>query len=126
MHSYGVFALGSSAYPNFCAFGRYMDNILDTLGAERIVLIGTGDELCGQELSFNEWCRSAFEEACEVFCLTDELDMHEVMMNATTKPFVWSKNFVKLDPIEGGDETDGHDNVGQVGQFLLLVIEKFG
>lgn len=25
---YGVFALGSSAYPNFCAYGKYLDTVL--------------------------------------------------------------------------------------------------
>nr|ALQ78661.1 inducible nitric oxide synthase [Tigriopus japonicus] len=52
---YGVFALGSSAYPNYCAFGKFLDDSFHKLGAVRILPIGMGDELNGQEDSFEEW-----------------------------------------------------------------------
>lgn len=52
---FSVFALGSSAYPNFCAFGRFIDNMLAELGGERISKVATGDELCGLEQAFNDW-----------------------------------------------------------------------
>ncbi|KAG9509604.1 Nitric oxide synthase, brain, partial [Fragariocoptes setiger] len=71
---FAVFALGSSAYPNFCAFGRYVDATLAHLGAERLVECACGDELCGQERAFAEWSRCVFARACDVFCVTDNAD----------------------------------------------------
>lgn len=57
---FSVFALGSSAYPNFCAFGKYVDNLLGELGGERLVKLAHGDEMCGQEQAFNAWAREVF------------------------------------------------------------------
>lgn len=58
---YSVFGLGSRAYPNFCAFGHFVDNMLSSLGGERILKIGEGDELCGQEESFKNWAKDVFK-----------------------------------------------------------------
>ena len=62
--AYAVFALGSNAYPHFCAFGRHLDEMLDSLGGQRVLPCGTGDELAGQETSFQEWANDAFTGAC--------------------------------------------------------------
>lgn len=70
---FAVFGLGSSAYPNFCAFAKYVDNLLGELGGERLVKLASGDEMCGQEHTFHEWAPEVFRIACETFCLdTDE------------------------------------------------------
>lgn len=90
---FAVFALGSSAYPNFCAYGKYVDNVLGELGGERLTKVAYGDEMCGQEQAFRKWAPEVFkvisaiyEElnisfyivnivqiACETFCLdTDD------------------------------------------------------
>ena len=58
---YFVFALGSSNYPNFCAFGHYVDDHLIDLGGKLILTIGEGDELNGQDESFREWAKNAFK-----------------------------------------------------------------
>ena len=58
---FSVFALGSRAYPSFCAFGRYVDRLFEELGGERIHPLGEGDELCGQDDSFNEWAKQVFK-----------------------------------------------------------------
>lgn len=58
---FAVFALGSSAYPNFCAFGQYVDNILGELGGERLLRVAYGDEMCGQEQSFRKWAPEVFK-----------------------------------------------------------------
>ena len=58
---YAVFALGSRAYPKFCAFGHLLDTSFEKLGGERIFSIGEGDELNGQEESFKEWARACFK-----------------------------------------------------------------
>jgi len=52
-----VFALGSSAYPNFCAFGKSVDRSLTVMGAERVYPLEEGDELCGQEQAFQIWAK---------------------------------------------------------------------
>ncbi|XP_047740662.1 nitric oxide synthase, salivary gland-like, partial [Hyalella azteca] len=69
---YAVFALGSSAYPNFCAFGTYVDQLLGDLGGERLLNLTCGDELAGQEQQFNLWAGEVFKTGCETFCLDDE------------------------------------------------------
>lgn len=35
--------------------------MLGELGGERMVRMGTGDELCGQENSFGEWAQNTFQ-----------------------------------------------------------------
>jgi len=77
---FAVFALGSSAYPNFCSFGKFVDNILGELGGERLMRLVTGDDLCGQEQEFRKWACEIFKNACEVFCL-DTNEMTEASMS---------------------------------------------
>ena len=60
MFRFAVFALGSSAYPNFCAFGQYVDNLLGELGGERLLKMSSGDEMCGQEQAFRKWAPEVF------------------------------------------------------------------
>lgn len=55
-----MFALGSSAYPNFCNFGKYVDKLLGDLGGERIHDLATGDEMCGQDQAFRKWASGVF------------------------------------------------------------------
>lgn len=56
-----VFGLGSRAYPHFCAFARAVDTRLEELGGERLLQLGQGDELCGQEEAFRGWAKAAFQ-----------------------------------------------------------------
>jgi len=93
---FAVFALGSTAYPHFCAYGRYVDQTLGELGAERILKCACGDELCGQEKAFNEWSAQVFRVACDVFCLTDQL---EPGIEGGTET-VWSPADVKFVPAD--------------------------
>ncbi|KAG7170858.1 Nitric oxide synthase, salivary gland-like, partial [Homarus americanus] len=74
---FAVFALGSSAYPNFCAFGKYVDNLLSELGGEQLMKLTCGDELAGQEQAFNKWAADVFNFGCETFCLDDDVAMKE-------------------------------------------------
>ncbi|KAG8520107.1 Nitric oxide synthase, inducible, partial [Galemys pyrenaicus] len=64
---YAVFGLGSSMYPQFCAFAHDIDQKLSQLGAAQLVLTGEGDELSGQEDSFRSWAVQTFKAACEAF-----------------------------------------------------------
>ena len=97
---FAVFALGSSAYPNFCEFGRNVDNMLAGIGGERILQCATGDELCGQEQGFKDWSKKVFEDACEVFCIGKKLNLTEVMKSAAMKPAKFSAANVRLEPID--------------------------
>ncbi|KAG7307096.1 hypothetical protein JYU34_007233 [Plutella xylostella] len=74
---FAVFALGSSAYPNFCNFGKYVDKLLGDLGGERIHDLATGDEMCGQDQAFRKWASGVFNVACETFCLDDDETLQE-------------------------------------------------
>ncbi|CAN0369821.1 unnamed protein product [Lampetra planeri] len=74
---FSVFGLGSSAYPRLCAFARALDGMLGTLGGERIMARGEGDELCGQEEAFRSWARGAFEAACDVFCVREDVNLEQ-------------------------------------------------
>ncbi|CAG2059720.1 unnamed protein product, partial [Timema podura] len=60
-------ALGSSVYPNFCAFGHYMDHLLARLGGKRLLKVAEGDEMKGQRRAFRKWVAEVFPAACEAF-----------------------------------------------------------
>lgn len=77
---FAVFALGSSAYPNFCSFGKFVDNLLGELGGERLMKIVLGDDLCGQEHEFGKWACEVYKKSCETFCL----DMNEISVATMT------------------------------------------
>ncbi|XP_050526430.1 nitric oxide synthase, salivary gland isoform X2 [Daktulosphaira vitifoliae] len=76
---FAVFGLGSSAYPNFCSFGSYVDNLLSELGGEQLMKLAKGDEMCGQEQAFKKWATEVFHVACDTFCL----DMDETLSEAS-------------------------------------------
>ncbi|XP_053569238.1 nitric oxide synthase, endothelial isoform X2 [Bombina bombina] len=73
---FSVFGLGSRAYPHFCAFGHAVDTRLEELGGERILEMGEGDELCGQEDSFRAWAKAVFKAACDTFCVGDDTELN--------------------------------------------------
>lgn len=96
---FAVFALGSSAYPNFCAFGRYVDNLLGELGGERLLRLAQGDEMCGQEQAFRKWAHDTFAVACETFCLDDDETLLEVALSLGADAVSASTvRFVEADP----------------------------
>ncbi|XP_054565257.1 nitric oxide synthase, inducible [Eptesicus fuscus] len=64
---YAVFGLGSSMYPQFCAFAHDVDQKLSHLGASQLTPTGEGDELSGQEEAFRSWAVQTFKAACEAF-----------------------------------------------------------
>ncbi|KAL3869039.1 hypothetical protein ACJMK2_041766 [Sinanodonta woodiana] len=98
---YSVFGLGSRAYPNnFCRFARYVDTKLHSLGAERIVNMGEGDELCGQKESFKLWAQDIFKVACETFCVGDEKTLRDALGLFSQTDITWSPEKFKLTPTE--------------------------
>ncbi|KYQ52059.1 Nitric oxide synthase, salivary gland [Trachymyrmex zeteki] len=96
---FAVFALGSSAYPNFCAFGRYVDNLLGELGGERLARLAQGDEMCGQEQTFRKWAADIFAIACETFCLDDDDTLLEVALSLGSEALsAATVRFVEAEP----------------------------
>ncbi|KAK9297866.1 hypothetical protein QLX08_008617 [Tetragonisca angustula] len=96
---FAVFALGSSAYPNFCAFGRYVDNLLGELGGERLLKLAQGDEMCGQEQAFRKWAADTFTVACETFCLDDDDTLLEVALSLGSEALsAATVRFVEAEP----------------------------
>ena len=62
--SFAVFALGSTAYPKYCAFGKWLDLALKRLDGNRLVPIGFGDELGDRDGEFNKWAKAVYQKAC--------------------------------------------------------------
>ncbi|XP_055642693.1 nitric oxide synthase isoform X2 [Toxorhynchites rutilus septentrionalis] len=100
---FAVFALGSSAYPNFCAYGKYIDNILGELGGERLTKLASGDEICGQEQAFRKWAPEVFKIACETFCLDPEETLSEAAFSLQSE---LSENTVRFAPVSEYEPLD--------------------
>ncbi|GFO10499.1 nitric oxide synthase [Plakobranchus ocellatus] len=106
LFQYSVFALGSTAYPHFAAFGRYLDQTMRELGAEAIYAVGEGDELCGQEQSFRKWAEEVFKAACDTFCLGDDVNMSEATGALNSNDLTWKPNKFRIAKVENGKEPD--------------------
>ncbi|CAG0914534.1 unnamed protein product, partial [Notodromas monacha] len=70
---FAVFGVGSTAYPNFAAFGKFLDHSLGSLGAHRLHEIGLGDELKGQEKAFYSWMKEIYLAVIKEFHLKTSL-----------------------------------------------------
>ncbi|XP_062815325.1 nitric oxide synthase, inducible [Anolis carolinensis] len=85
---YGVFGLGSSMYPEFCAFARAIDQKLTQLGASPVTPMGEGDELNGQEEAFRAWAVDTFKTSCDIF---DICGKHRILLpKAYTSNEIWN------------------------------------
>ncbi|KAM4795668.1 nitric oxide synthase, inducible [Rhinophrynus dorsalis] len=91
---YAVFGLGSSMYPQFCAFAHTVDQKLSQLGASQISTTGEGDELSGQEESFLTWAVHTFKVACEVFKIRDRQKI--TLPKSYTSTETWSAENYRL------------------------------
>ncbi|CAL4122953.1 unnamed protein product, partial [Meganyctiphanes norvegica] len=83
--SFAVFALGSSAYPKFCAFGKHIDNLLGDLGGKPLMAVTCGDERAGQEQSFKLWSSEVFKRGCDTFCVNDGAAVKEATQTLKVK-----------------------------------------
>uniref|UniRef100_A0A4W6EAU0 nitric-oxide synthase (NADPH) n=1 Tax=Lates calcarifer TaxID=8187 RepID=A0A4W6EAU0_LATCA len=114
---FSVFGLGSRAYPHFCAFAHAVDTLFEELGGERILRMGEGDELCGQEESFRTWAKKVFKAACDVFCVGDDVNIEKANDSLISNDRSWKKSnrstiFVRL-------HTNNHDSLSyQPGDHL--------
>uniref|UniRef100_A0A8C4TCU9 Nitric oxide synthase n=1 Tax=Erpetoichthys calabaricus TaxID=27687 RepID=A0A8C4TCU9_ERPCA len=93
---FSVFGLGSRAYPHFCAFARAVDTLLEELGGERILKMGEGDELCGQEESFRTWAKKVFKAACDVFCVGDDVNIEKANDSLISNDRSWKRSKFRL------------------------------
>ncbi|XP_066268552.1 nitric oxide synthase 1-like [Branchiostoma lanceolatum] len=103
---FAVFALGSRAYPHFCAFGHSVDTLLEQLGSRRVHAVGEGDELCGQEESFRAWAESAFKSACLSYNVGHGVDMNEATANLLGSDLSWAPDKFRLVQAKTKTETD--------------------
>ncbi|WAR01184.1 NOS1-like protein [Mya arenaria] len=103
---FSVFGLGSSAYPNFCAFAHYLDKMFANLGAERINEIAEGDELCGQEESFRTWATEVFKAACETFCTGDDRALQDAAGTLSKTDHNWTPDTFRVTPATGNKEPE--------------------
>ncbi|KAB1266084.1 Nitric oxide synthase; inducible [Camelus dromedarius] len=91
---YAVFGLGSSMYPQFCAFAHDIDQKLSHLGASQLAPIGEGDELSGQEEAFRSWAMQTFKAACETF---DVRGKHHIQIpKLYTSSVTWDPHHYRL------------------------------
>lgn len=65
--SFAVFALGSRMYPEFAAFGKWMDQTLGELGGIRLLSIGLADELLGQDNVWKTWSQNFYTMLSQTF-----------------------------------------------------------
>lgn len=106
---FAVFGLGSSAYPNFCAFGKYVDQLLGELGGERLTPLATGDEMCGQEQAFHKWAPAVFKTACETFCLDTDDSIPDMSVDTwTVDTLRFNEKDLQVQPLEKTLETYHH------------------
>ncbi|XP_020861302.1 NADPH--cytochrome P450 reductase [Phascolarctos cinereus] len=64
---FAVFALGNKTYEHFNAMGKYVDNRLEQLGAQRIFELGLGDDDGNLEEDFITWREQFWPAVCEHF-----------------------------------------------------------
>ncbi|XP_078410153.1 nitric oxide synthase 1 [Cetorhinus maximus] len=93
---FSAFGLGSRAYPHFCAFARAVDTLLEEFGGERIMRMGEGDELCGQEESFRTWAKKVFKAACDVFCVGDDVNIEKANNSLISNDRSWKRTKFRL------------------------------
>ncbi|KAG8456169.1 hypothetical protein GDO86_002096 [Hymenochirus boettgeri] len=93
---FSVFGLGSRAYPHFCAFAHAVDTLLEELGGERILKMGEGDELCGQEESFRTWAKKVFKAACDVFCVGDDVNIEKANNSLISNDRSWKRSKYRI------------------------------
>uniref|UniRef100_A0A3B4A9F3 nitric-oxide synthase (NADPH) n=1 Tax=Periophthalmus magnuspinnatus TaxID=409849 RepID=A0A3B4A9F3_9GOBI len=107
---FSVFGLGSRAYPHFCAFAHAVDTLFEELGGERILRMGEGDELCGQEESFRTWAKKVFKAACDVFCVGDDVNIEKANDSLISNDRSWKKSKFRMTyTAEAPALTEGQD-----------------
>ncbi|KGL76504.1 Nitric oxide synthase, brain [Tinamus guttatus] len=122
---FSVFGLGSRAYPHFCAFARAVDTLLEELGGERILRMGEGDELCGQEESFRTWAKKVFKAACDVFCVGDDVNIEKANNSLISNDRSWKRSKFRLSYVaEAPELTQGLYSIHKKRVFAARLITR--
>ncbi|XP_020029612.2 nitric oxide synthase, inducible isoform X1 [Castor canadensis] len=107
---YAVFGLGSSMYPQFCAFAHDIDQKLSQLGASQLTPTGEGDELSGQEDAFRSWAVQTFKAACETFDVRGK--QHIQIPKLYTSSATWEAQNYRL--VQNSQSFELHKALGSV------------
>ncbi|XP_072839703.2 nitric oxide synthase 1 isoform X1 [Pogona vitticeps] len=122
---FSVFGLGSRAYPHFCAFARAVDTLLEELGGERILRMGEGDELCGQEESFRTWAKKVFKAACDVFCVGDDVNIEMANNSLISNDRSWKRSKFRLTYVaEAPELTQGLYSIHKKRVFAARLLTR--
>ncbi|XP_067655457.1 nitric oxide synthase, inducible-like isoform X1 [Haliotis asinina] len=113
---YGVFGLGSRAYPHFCAFGHFLDSLLGDLGGQKILETGEGDELSGQEQSFKTWAHRAFKASLAVFTVDGDMDVTNLTGDLSSSDDTWTPDKFCIEELPDGQEGDLCTVLGRLHQ----------
>ncbi|XP_012944811.1 nitric oxide synthase, inducible-like [Aplysia californica] len=97
-NGYSVFALGSKAYPHFAEFGKTVDKSLSDLGATRVHKVGEGDELHGQEHSFDTWAGAVVEAACKSYNIVPDKESKNKKETSRKAVQAWTPDTYRLLP----------------------------
>ncbi|XP_054717467.1 nitric oxide synthase, inducible-like [Uloborus diversus] len=116
---YAVFALGSSQYPNFCNFGKIVDELLSRLGATAVQPLTKGDELRGQEHEFNTWVPEIYKKSCRSF----ELEVTDDMMPSMIYMNNWKAGHFRLTPLTNIKDSDFLSDLSQLHNRKLFSVK---
>ena len=87
--NFAVFGLGSSAYVDLAAFGKFIDSAMTTLGGKQLVPLGVGDELKHQKTSFQNWIAGTFKAALKMFNIQVSEDKMSKVLSEVSKEYRW-------------------------------------
>ena len=87
--NFAVFGLGSSAYVDLAAFGKFIDSTLATLGGKQLVPLGVGDELKHQKISFQKWVAETFQAALGMYNIKVTEDKISKVLTEASKEYKW-------------------------------------
>ncbi|KAK3104726.1 hypothetical protein FSP39_008733 [Pinctada imbricata] len=99
--AFSVFGLGSTAYPHFCAFAKFIDEALKNVGMQRISKLGQGDELSGQDETFKRWSKTVFKDACKKYQIREDTVQQEDMDDGES---VWKPGKFRISQIDHQEE----------------------
>lgn len=91
--NFGVFGLGSSAYHDLAAFGKFIHTTLSGVGCNPITDVGIGDDQDNQEGAFKDWIQKAFIAAVKftgVKVTEERMKMAFKTKDSSSKKFRWS------------------------------------
>ncbi|XP_067654893.1 nitric oxide synthase, inducible-like [Haliotis asinina] len=117
---YGVFGLGSRAYPNFCAFGHFLDSLLGDLGGQKILETGEGDELSGQEQSFKTWAHHAFKASLREFRVEGDLDIDNLDDHLSISDDTWTPDKFRIAELPDAEEGDVYTVLGKLNNKQVV------